>query len=417
MTTAPRSAVVIGGGIVGLATAYDLSRHGISVTVVDEGHIDQRASSATAGIIGGSSVIPWANDQLWGRVPGMLLDRTKPLYLTWPLPKKLASFLRYSLQSGRPDTVKASAAGLANLGLKGRAYWADLLRDLPEAAELFDYEGCLLFYDSEAAKKGDAKDTALRRGFGMQIDDLTADEVRQILPPLEKPVFGASSVTTAGHVVDPVGLQNALCDGIKRNGGQFAKARAEALKLANGAVISVKAGTQEISGDVFVLAAGQGAADLGRELGIRIPMAPAWGVSVTFQDPGINLKVPLLVLNEGLAITPSRQGLRVSGLLQIGGEGKASTMQARLMTVAKQIFGDFSYTGTQTFMGPRPLTADSLPFLGQDTSCTNLFHNFGHGHWGLTQASTSASVVRNLILGRPSEIDISAYRPDRFCNQ
>ncbi|MDG1077023.1 MAG: FAD-dependent oxidoreductase, partial [Planktotalea sp.] len=69
------SALVIGGGIVGLATAYALCQQGIRVTVLDDAAVDHRASSATAGIIGGSSVIPWANSKLWPRLPLHFLDQ------------------------------------------------------------------------------------------------------------------------------------------------------------------------------------------------------------------------------------------------------------------------------------------------------------------------------------------------------
>ena len=89
-------------------------------------------------------------------------------------------------------------------------------------------------------------------------------------------------------------------------------------------------------------------------------------------------------------------------------------MTDTLIYHAKRLFGEFSYSDILRLTGPRPLTADSLPFLGQDPYYSNIFHNFGHGHWGLTHAAVSAHITTNLVLGRTSEIDINAYRVNRY---
>jgi D-amino-acid dehydrogenase len=410
----PKTALIIGGGIIGLTTAYDLARNGLNVTVIDAGPVERRASTATAGIIGGSSVIPWAHASLWGKLPRMLLDRSKPLYVSWPPPSGLYDFVLKSRKASRPETFKHSAAGLANLGLKGRDAWEDLLSDLPKAKALFQQTGCLFYYGTEKERQADADDLVLRRSFGMDIDDLDAPDVLSRLPNVIRPVVGGSFVNTAAHVTDPVSLQNCLVDAIRDLGGKFVSTNVTRLETAGNKITAVVTHAGSDSADVIVLAAGHGGSKLASDVGLKIPMAPAWGVSVTFENPSIDLKIPMLVLSDGFAVTPSDQGLRVSGLLQIGGAGKAKTMQAHLIELAKALFGDFKYTGIKTVTGPRPLTADSLPVLGADPKYQNLYHNFGHGHWGLTQASISARIICGLIAGRPAGVDINAYCPDRF---
>ena len=126
-TTKPRTALVIGGGIIGLTTAYTLCRNGVEVTIFDDRAKDQRATSATAGIIGGSSVIPWASSKLWPQLPRHIIERDGPLRLSLPLPNGAMGFFRRSVQAGREEPRTMSSAGLANLGLRGWDAWQDLL--------------------------------------------------------------------------------------------------------------------------------------------------------------------------------------------------------------------------------------------------------------------------------------------------
>ena len=88
-----KKVTVIGGGIIGLATACRLFQNNFDVTLIDENKSKNRASIATAGIIGGSSVIPWANDHLWKKIPSMLLSESGPLKVRYPLPVDFLSFI------------------------------------------------------------------------------------------------------------------------------------------------------------------------------------------------------------------------------------------------------------------------------------------------------------------------------------
>jgi len=422
MTTGPNThsarktkIVVIGGGIVGLATAYALGLEGLDVTVIDRGPKDQRASSATAGIIGGSSVIPWASSGLWSRVPGHLMDRDGPLRLSYPWPPGLVRFFAKSVSAGRMASRQNSAAGLANLGLRGWDAWQSLLSDLPDAHNLFEQNGCLFFYASPEQQQADAASNAMRRGFGMDLSDLSMEDIRAVLPPLSHPVAGGVRVNAAGHVSDPLGLQERLQAAVAAQGGTFIAQSVTDLSRSGHCITSVTtADGVSHEADAIVLCAGAGSGKLAARLGHTVPMIPAWGASITFMHPSIDLTTPLLLLNDGIAITPSKRGLRVSGLLQVGGAGKAEAMITTLTRKAQKLFGDFTFSDTLTVAGPRPLTADSLPCLSTDPAYENVFHNFGHGHWGLTQASISAQIICDLVIGRPSRIDISAYGPDRF---
>ena len=409
-----KTAIVIGSGIVGLTSAYILGQNDVKVTVLDAGPPELRASTATAGIIGGSSVIPWASSTLWPRLPSHFLKRHGPLGMAMPLPPGLVSFFKNSVRAGRPEIRKKSAKGLANLGLRGWNSWQSLLADLPEARSLFKQNGCLFFCKTTEQLNIKNMNNTLRREFAMDITDLSPDDMITRIPMLKTSVAGGSCVNLAGHVTDPVELQETLKKAILKQDGKFINANVTGFTKSKGKVTAVKSGSSEYQADAIILSAGSGSTALATDLGHSIPMIPAWGASVTFTNSDIYLKTPFLVLSDGFAVTSSKLGLRLSGLLQVGGAGKASKMIPTLISHAKDLFGSFGYTEIIPFTGPRPLTADSLPFLGKDPYYKNVFHNFGHGHWGLTQAAVSAKIITDLVLGDSTEIDISAYRVNRY---
>jgi len=407
------TALVIGGGIIGLATAYSLCCRGLQVILLDEGPVDKRASSATAGIIGGSSVIPWAHSKLWPRLPKQLLNSDGPLRAAKPLPKNLMSFFMRSLQAGSTEARAASASGLANLGLRGWDSWQDLLYDLPDARNLFVQNGCLFYYKTAEDAVADSSSNGIRRSFGMDLTELDAADMRTLLPALKQAAAAGVGVNSAGHVVDPIGLQEKLLKAILGTGAKLVKQHVNNFVFVEGKVVSVATDEGQYEADTFILCAGSRSSVLTAQLGHRTHMIPAWGASVTFRNSKVDLNIPFLILSDGIAVTPTSAGLRISGLLQVGGAGNAKAMIAALIGHAKLLFGDFEYTDIVTFAGPRPLSADSLAFLGADPAHENLYHNYGHGHWGLRQAAISAQIIGDLVLGLDPKIDISAYRPHR----
>ena len=123
---------------------------------------------------------------------------------------------------------------------------------------------------------------------------------------------------------------------------------------------------------------------------------------------------PILVLSNEIAVTASDSGLRVSGLTQIGESCGCNKMQDRIIESTKGLFGEFTFSQVEFTVGPRPLTADSLPIIGADPRYTNLYYNFGHGHWEIGQASLSAKIIAGLMIGNQGLMEVSAYSPSRF---
>ena len=150
----PRNIAVVGGGIIGLTLACTLLKQGLSVTLIDGEGVCGRASSATAGIIGGSSVIPWASNDLWLNIPPMLQNPNGPIRINWPIPLKLIPFLAKSIKAGTSKNRRQSSSGLAQLGLGGWNAWVGLSDQFPALKPLLTQNGCLLYYSNSQEREG-----------------------------------------------------------------------------------------------------------------------------------------------------------------------------------------------------------------------------------------------------------------------
>ena len=412
----PQNISIIGGGILGLTMACKLLKQGFSVTLIDGEGVSGSASSATAGIIGGSTVIPWASTDLWTSVPKTLLNPDGPLRVIWPPPKNILPFIFKSIKAGTSRQRIKSAKGLAELGLRGWKAWMRLSVDYPELKSLFNQNGCLLYYSNSQEKYHDLENNRTRKELGMRLMPLESKGIRDLLPCVTDATPSGILIDRAGHINDPIVFQSTLRDLIKKSGGTFACQNAIGFITEAGYVRAVKTRLGNIDCDVAIICAGAGSAALSKKLSTKTCVLPAWGASITLHEPEIILKLPLLSQAAGIAVLPNLNALRVAGLLQLGGYSKyrEKLMEKILLRYVQKLFGDFSYQRLTGQFGPRPLTPDSLPVLGFAPNYKNVYFNFGHGHWGVTHAAISANIISDLIIDGTSELDITPYKADRF---
>jgi len=412
----PHHVAVVGGGIVGLTMASALLEQAFRVTLIDPSELAGRASSATAGIIGGSSVIPWASNDLWLKIPPMLQNPNGPIRINWPIPLKLIPFLAKSIKAGTSKNRRQSSSGLAQLGLGGWNAWVGLSDQFPALKPFLAQKGCLLYYSNSQERLSDLTNNVMRREMGMRIIEMETKAVQDMLPYLSDPEPSGTFVQQAGQILNPISFQRALTDIVKRGRGAFVHEHALGFITEDKTVRSVVTPSGNVDCDSVVICAGAGSAALVKRLSSHVPILPAWGASVTFHEPEIRLELPILLQQSGVAILPNTDGLRVAGLLQVGGQLNLRDPQLEniLIRRVQKLFGNFSYRELTGQFGPRPLTPDSLPVLGHAPKYKNAYFNFGHGHWGVTHAAISASVVVDLIVGQKPQIDINPYSAERF---
>ncbi|HUG38394.1 MAG TPA: D-amino acid dehydrogenase [Candidatus Limnocylindrales bacterium] len=413
--------LVLGGGIVGITTAYYLARAGHEVTVLEEREgVGLEASGGNAGIIAPGHSFPWASP----RAPRMLLrslrgDETAIRMRLSADPSFYAWGLRFIREC---TTAREQRNTLIKLRLC--QYSQALMKELARA-ERIEYDaierGALyVFRDSQELDHG-MKRMALLVEHGQRHEILDASGVAR-LDPVYEPVKDkiAGAIRDLG---DTSGDSHLFAERLaklsqERLGVTVECGRRVKALLADGERVAGVVTAEGIAkADAYVLALGVGAAPAARTLGVSLPVYPAKGYSVTFPIKRDGLAPTLPGVDEQWLVAWSRLGdrLRMTSTAEFAGYDWSWTPRDfnNILRFARDIFPEAAEYGLGQYRAClRPLTPDDQPILGLGRH-RNLYFNAGHGHMGWTMACGTAKIVADLMTGRMPDIDLEGLTPRR----
>jgi len=414
--------VVIGAGIVGMASALELLRDGHAVTIVEPGDPggDQAASYGNGTLLNPSSVIPVSSPGLWKKIPGYLRDPLGPVAIRWRyLPKVLPWLRRFIAAGSTVAKVEATARALAPLVANAPA----LHRALAEqagVAELIQRNGVLFVFPTRADYEAEATSWRIRADNGTKWIELNADELRQREPGLDRRYTFALLVEENGQCIDPGNYVAALARLAEGLGAEMRRARALGFRLQDGRLRAVRTEGGEIAADRAVIAAGARSRELAAEVGDKIPLETERGYHVLITDPESGPRLPMMPSDGKMAHAMTPQGLRIAGQVELAGlEAAPNWKRAEILRefaihTWPGLPSDLPAERIKFWMGHRPSTPDGLPCIGLATGCADVVHAFGHGHIGLTAGPMTGKIVADLIAGRPARMDVAAFSPRRF---
>jgi D-amino-acid dehydrogenase len=410
--------IVVGAGITGVSTAEWLRRDGHAVTLIDRVRPGDPAQTSygNAGILASCGVVPVSVPGLFWKAPRMLLDRDSPLYLRWSYLPKLAPWLIRFLRNGSAAKVEEIARGLAALTGDSVDQHQALARGTP--AQAFIEEGFYTaLYRSRADFEKDAYTFGLRRANGFEWEEWDNAAVHDYDPGLSKSYTFAAAMKGHGFITSPSRYVAALAEHFEREGGIFLQGEVADITQTDGGRAAVTlAGGARREADRVVLSAGVWSGKLAAKLGHHSAMEAERGyhlmlTGVSHKPPG-----PYMVGDAKMAVTPMQDGLRFAGTVDFGGvDGPAQTAPLDgIRKRVRQLYPGLEWQGEETWMGQRPSTVDSLPLLGASPKAPCIHFAFGGQHVGLTMGPRVGRMTADMIAGRKPNIDIAAYRVDRF---
>ena len=411
--------VVLGSGLIGVTSAWFLAADGHEVVVVDrQPEAARETSYANGGQISTSHAEPWANPATPGKILKWLGRADAPLLWRWSL--DIARFewgLRF-LRECCPARTRNNMRAILALALDSRARLKDLRREL--GLEYDCLEGGILHFYTDAAEFEHAiPQAALMREYGCDRVVKSAAECMEIEPALKgsaAPIVGGT-FTAGDESGDARRFAVLLAERAAEHGVRFRyDTTVTGLTLCDGKLQGVHAvdGTQ-IAADAVVVAFGSYSPGLLAAQGIRIPVYPAKGYSLTIPLTAESPAPAVSLTDDGAKLVYSRLGqrLRVAGTAEFTGYDLTlnPTRLQPLLRRTRQIFPQlcFDEAAVETWCGLRPATPSNVPLIGP-TPVRGLYVNTGHGTLGWTLAVGSGQLLADLVAGRTPSIDSAPYR-------
>ncbi len=405
--------LIIGGGIVGLTSAYYLQKKGYEVTVLDKGDITDNCSFGNAGMIVPSHFVPLAAPGMIKQGIRWMFDSKSPFYVRPSLNGNLINWGLKFMKHATAKHVSQSAVPLRDLSLLSKKLYEGLAKE-PD----FDFEltnnGILAFYKTEKAGEEEAHLAARAVELGLDMAVLTADECRALQPDLKLDVLGAVHYRCDAHLY-PTKLMNALLQYLLNNGVKIERGReVDKIETVGNRIMKVFTGNTAWEADQYVLATGSWSPAVAKMADVKISIMPGKGYS--FMEPELQqrLTIPALLCEARVAITPMNGQIRYGGTMELDKINTRINMQ-RVKGIVESVpayFPDLKPAlpaEKDIWYGFRPSSPDGLPYIGRSEKRENLIIATGHGMMGLSLGPATGLLVSQIASGMATDLKMEPF--------
>ena len=408
--------IVVGGGIVGVSSAYYLARRGHRVTLIERGDLGSGSSSGNAGIIAiGHPPLP--RPGLVRQVLKWMLDGGSPLYLP---PRFDPALFRWFWQFRRACTephFEYCMNVLAGLGREARVCFEQIMADEPMTCE-YHREGWREVFLTEKGLAEGVRHAEPLLKHGFDVETLDGDELLRREPAFREGLVGAIQFTDSSFT-DPMCFLRELGERAVAHGATIrTNAEVTDIRTGGGAFSGVRLRTGErLEADTLVLAAGIWTTPMAGRLGLNVPMQAGKGYHRNVTRPEPCLRVASVLAEKHVAVTPMADFLRLSGTVEFSGinHRMVRTRLDMLTASARHYLKGIDQTRTVSeWCGLRPCTADGLPVVGWAPRPAGVFVATGHARMGFTLGPVTGRLASECILDGDPSLDITPLRVDRF---
>lgn len=414
-----KNITVIGGGIIGLSCAVKLAEAGADVVVVEKNEVGFGCSYGNAGWMTPCFAMPLP-------MPGMLLKSLKwmlnpsgPLYIK-PVPSVLLSqWLTRFLLSMTESKAQAAIEALVKLSTQSLQDYKHLALDYPEIE--MQQKGLLMASATSDGVNAARQEMELVAKYDIPGKFMNGDEVKAFEPALRGNLLGGVYFSKEAHA-EPLKVVQALAKKSQKLGVKILE-RTEFKKaqiITDGTkkkIKSIQTSNGDLFSDNFVLAAGSWSQALASDLALNVPILGGKGYALIVDQLEKQPKVPIMIVDRKIAITPRANTLRIAGTLELVNQDFSIT-ERRVKAIfdgAKEFLhipNDIKVH--ETWRGLRPCTPDGVPLIGWAKNYSNLMMACGHQMLGLQAGLGTGQLVSDLMMNGASDLNRSVYNPARF---
>lgn len=412
--------IVLGSGVIGVASAYYLAQQGAEVTVLDrQSGPAEETSFGNAGQISPGYSTPWAAPGIPFKAVKWMFQHHAPLAINLDGSMWQLQWMAQMLKNCNPQSYAVNKERMMRVA----EYSRDCLRELRKDTGI-NYEnrakGTLQLFRKESQMEAVQRDISVLQECGVSYELLNGNELGRVEPALantqDKLVGGLHLPND--ETGDCYLFTNALAQIAKELGVNFQfNQNVEKLIVEGDQIKGVQVNGKVLTADRYVLAFGSYSRDFLKPLDLQLPVYPVKGYSLTIPiiDPAFAPQSTVLDETYKIAITRFDQRIRVGGMAELSGFnlGLNEDRRATLQMVTQDLFPGGDMAQASFWTGLRPMTPDSTPIIGA-TRFKNLFLNTGHGTLGWTMACGSGKLISDIVLNHKTEISTDGLSIQRY---
>ena len=406
-------AVVIGGGVVGAATAYYLARQGTQVTLLEQEELGSGCSHGNAGqVTPGHLPLPQPGT-MWRNLR-WLFKTTSPLYVAPRLDLGLMRWLWRFHQACNESHLRMATKILCALGEASATLFDQLVKDIDLR---YENRGRLEICRTEKTLLAACEEADLLQECGFESQRLRGDQVQQFEPAIQTDVAGAIYYPNSGFC-NPQALVGQLGAAAEALGAKIKQnTPVTDLRIEHGRLVAAITAQEEIAADAAVLACGSWAPSLAKRLGMRLPVQPGKGYHLDIERPEAAPAMPVVLVEERIFVTPIDDFLRLAGTMEFSGfnlKQRPARIKMLAAGASRYLPGVQQAQERSRWCHLRPMTPDGLPIIGRVPQIDNVWIATGHGMLGVTQGPITGKLVAEWISEGKTSLDLSPLRPERF---
>ena len=412
-----KKVIVVGGGIIGLSTAYYLDLEGHEVSVIDKGNLESGVSHINSGYLTPSHIVPMAAPGVISKGIRWMFNASSPFYIKPRFDSDLISWGLKFMKSCTQDHVRKSMKSILDINLLSKKLYLEMQESKPFDFHL-ESKGLLMAYKTSNAEQEEAKVAHCAKDLGITVKQFSKEEILKIQPNSPMDVAGAFMYESDAHSTPELFMNN-LKKYLKTKGVKFIlDTEVRSFQKRGKQIQALNTNTGIFKADEFVLAAGAWSELILKKLGIRIPVQAGKGYSLNVhQTTGV--AIPTILLEAKVAVTPMDGFTRFGGTMELSGINNRINFNrvASIVKAARDYYPGLvipQVSIDEVKSGLRPLSPDGLPFIGRHSSLENMVLATGHSMMGWSLGPATGKLVTELISDCSPALDINPYAVERF---
>ncbi len=414
-----KNVVVIGGGIIGLSTAYYLSQSGNRVTVLEKDDFLDNCSYGNAGYVCPSHFIPLAAPGMVSKGLKWMFNSRSPFYVQPSLNGALIDWGLKFVKSATKKNVANAAVPLRDIAMLSQHEYAGWSA-MPGFDFAYQHKGLLEVFQTAASEEHAHHTVAKGKELGLDVELLGYDAMQQLEPQAKINARGAIFFKCDAHLY-PNKLMRALIAYLQQCGVQLLKGQ-EVVEFEknNGKINKVITAMSAYNADEVVIATGSWSREIAKLADTRIPLMPGRGYSVTLEDAPYYLNYPMILVEGRVAITPmDGNKIRFGGTMEVVPTPTPPRYHRveGILKAVKDFIPSFDIPvppQDKIWYGYRPCSADGLPYIGRISKYNNVVVATGHSMLGLSLGAGTGKLVSELVNEQRTSIDLKPFAVERF---